>query len=204
MTDEGKTKVPNEEDPAEASRARNRTVMLTPDITGQVRARLQQELGSTEGDFVTPTTSQVRPPRVDQQPRPALGAPQGGFETPAVKQQPKTALVGFLVSFDNGPIGEYFELRTGRIIITSEQGGSGNSLVINHETISPMHAILRVSQSGEIQVLDQLSEHGTSIRRSGTQEDESLSGDKSALEHGDIVRFGQRSFVVCVVQRGEE
>lgn len=201
MADEGKTKAPREEDPAEASRARNRTVMLTPDITGQVRARLQQELGGNEGDFVTPTTSQVRPP---QRPVPEAPQAQAPATTPVAKQIPKTPLVGFLVSFDSGPTGEYYELRTGRMIITSEQGATGNTLVINHDTVSPMHAILRVSQSGEIQVLDQLSEHGTAIRRFGTNEDESLSGDKSALEHGDIVRFGQRSFVVCVIHKGEE
>jgi hypothetical protein len=62
-----------------------------------------------------------------------------------------------------------------------------------------MHAILRITAAGEIQILDQLSEFGTRIRRFGSNEEEQLSGDKSSLEHGDVVKFGDRSFHLCVV-----
>jgi hypothetical protein len=62
-----------------------------------------------------------------------------------------------------------------------------------------MHAILRITPAGEIQILDQLSEFGTHIRRFGSMEEEQLSGDKSSLDHGDIVKFGNRTFHICIV-----
>ncbi len=65
-------------------------------------------------------------------------------------------------------------------------------------TVSPLHAIVKISENGEIQVLDQLSEHGTTIRRiDGTEE--KLSGSMGAVGHGDLVSFGNRSFHVCLI-----
>ena len=194
--------------------------MLTPDVTGQVRARLQNDAGATivpsQSDFVTPgavTQSKptiTEPPRAtppSQQPtqqqsapvRPAAPAPQQ-----PVKQTSTLPLIGFLVSFDSGEAGEYFELRAGRHIITSENNGAANNIYIADQTVSPMHAILRVTPTGAIQILDQLSEHGTKLRRFGATEVEELSGDKAKSEHGDTRAFGQRTFHICVITRGEE
>ena len=108
-------------------------------------------------------------------------------------------VIGFLVSFDHNPNGDVFELRTGRLIVTSEGASGGNYLILKDTTVSPMHAILRVNGPRDIQVLDQLSEHGTLIRRFGDAVEEELSGDKSTIAHGDIIKFGQRKFVVCVI-----
>ena len=220
-----------------STRARNRTVMLTPEITGQVRARLAQELGGPAapqsqtgtGEFTTPTPQgggrsgaflppPATPPASGSMVRSAEGghSPSQSASYAAPAPQPPasgvvrspakvTPLVGFLVSYDSNPNGEVFELRSGRLIVTSEDTGSPGSaaLVIRDETVSPMHAILRISQAGEIQVLDQLSEHGTRIRRFGSQEEEELSGEKGSLEHGDEIKFGNRKFHVCLIVRGE-
>ena len=206
-----------------AHRARNRTVMLTPDVTGQVRARLQQQevgaaLGNGENDFVSPARIAIsmESPSAGQ-PSPIqpiqLGAPTPQpithiAKAPAANARTDSAhlapLVGFLVSFDRGPGAEYFELRSGRWIVTSENNGSTNNLLIEHETVSPMHAILRVSPNGTLQILDQLSEHGTQLKRFGATEVEQLSGDKANLEHGDIVTFGERNFYVCLITKSEE
>ena len=62
-----------------------------------------------------------------------------------------------------------------------------------------MHAILRIDASGVVQVLDQLSEYGTKIKRFGSQEEEQISGEKSTIEHGDIIKFGDRTFHVCIL-----
>lgn len=208
------------------SRARNRTVMLTPEITGQVRARLAQE--------------------AEHQAQPAIGIPMppasvgpgGGFETPrqgspvsrrlpdpvpgfhhtppvahtaahaqAAPQKDgivwgkETKVVGFFVSYDGNPHGEVYLLRAGRVMVTSRPQGETNALVINDESVSPMHAIVRIGERGDIQVLDQLSEFGTKIRRSGSGEEEHLSGDKADVTHGDVIKFGSRSFYVCIVPR---
>ncbi len=110
-----------------------------------------------------------------------------------------TQLVGFLVSFDFEPTGSYLELRTGRLIVTSQMEGSGNCLVLPHESVSPSHAVMRVATGGSIQVLDQLSESGTRIRKFDSGEEVLLSGEKAVLSHGDVVSFGDRSFHVCLV-----
>ena len=111
-----------------------------------------------------------------------------------------STLVGFLLSYDNNPKGDYVELRTGRLMVTCEFDASGNCLVVAHPSVSPMHAIMRVGSGGTIQVLDQLSENGTKIRHAGSNEEEFLSGEKGTLSHGDIVSFGERSFYVCLIK----
>lgn len=208
-----------------ATRARNRTVMLTPEITGQVRARLAQELKGDEappsgqggegipGGFGGSTYQQRDSGAMLKS---GLGAQQ---QPPAAPAQPMKAtpkglkgavwsnpapIVGFLVSFDEDENGEIFDLRVGRLIVTSEPAAAGNYMLINDNSVSPMHAIMRITSGGEIQVLDQLSEFGTKIKRFGSSDVEELSGEKSSIEHGDVIWFGERSFSVCVIAMEEE
>jgi hypothetical protein len=112
-------------------------------------------------------------------------------------------LVGFLVSYDYDPSGSYVELRKGRLLITSETDASGNCLIVDHDTVSPMHAVMRIADGGAVQVLDQLSEYGTRVvRGEGSQdagEEVLLSGDKASVRNGDILSFGDRKFHVCLV-----
>jgi hypothetical protein len=229
----------------QAPRARNRTVMLTPDVTGQVRARMAQgsepppafggflPQGSGGPQFSQPSDGfeSVRPPSTSAQrgisapangafsvpqqasyqaPQPAYqqqyqAAPQQQFGRAAgVSYTKVTPVVGFLVSFDKNAAGEVYELRSGRLIVTSDSGASGNVMYVDDPSVSVGHAILRISTDGDIQVLDQLSEFGTKIRRSGSNTEEELSGDKSSLDHGDVVRFGERKFNVCLLTLPEE
>ena len=223
-----------------ASRARNRTVMLTPEMTNQVRSRFQQEEGEPQvapmslpnprnpvgfetprstngaghdhspssGGFITPQATNARVGYLDPapapQPRPVMAPTPVAMKRSSdegvvwVKEAP---VVGFLVSYDMNPMGSVFELRVGRLIVTN-QPSHENHLMLSDPSVSFNHAIIRVGQSGEIQVLDQLSEMGTSIRRFGAEEAESLSGEKASVEHGDVLRFGKISFHVCMVQRG--
>jgi hypothetical protein len=113
----------------------------------------------------------------------------------------KSAIMGFLVSYDSNPDGDVFNLYAGRLVVTSEVPNSGNYLLLSGESVSPMHAILRLAPSGELQVLDQLSENGTRIKHFGSDSWEELSGDKGTLEHGDIIVFGERKFHVCLVAK---
>jgi hypothetical protein len=115
-------------------------------------------------------------------------------------------LVGFLVSYDYDPLGSYVELRKGRLLVSSDADTSGNCLVVAHETVSPMHAIMRIAEGGAVQVLDQLSEYGTRIVRGGGGQDAGeellLSGDKASIRNGDVLSFGERKFHVCLVTTG--
>lgn len=112
---------------------------------------------------------------------------------------PSNTLVGFLVSFDQECSGDFFELRTGRLVVTCEPIAGGGSLVIDHPSVSPMHAVIRIEMGRPLQILDQLSEYGTRILRARTGREESLSGERSTLNHGDVVIFGERRYHVCLV-----
>jgi len=216
-----------------SSRARNRTVMLTPDTIGQVREQLakdivpkersggaragqaegrQEPAGQVGGSRYTPggQGASSSPPAATPPPQAPTPSPTfsntdgwGNPVTEYVVWMKESPIVGFLVSYDENPNGSVFELRAGRLIVTSESPGSGNFLVIQSDSVSPMHAIMRIGKDGDLQVLDQLSEFGTRIIRLEGEEDEELSGDKSSLEHGDTIFFGERKFHVCMVTREE-
>ncbi len=234
-----------------APRARNRTVMLTPEMTGQLRSRIGREglvtsrdaaaehpNPSPDGEPESPTVEEptafrpmhvhtpktvpftlpeeeepVQPsaPSAVQFQQPSSFKPVAHPVPPDVRQETRpesrvywskqAPVQGFLVSYDTDQNGEVFELRQGRMIVTSERAAHGDYLVIADESISPMHAILRITGAGEVQVLDQLSEFGTKIKRLGSDTFEDLSGERSPVGHGDVIYFGKRSFHVCMVVR---
>lgn len=206
----------------EGSRARNRTVMLTPDVTSQVRNRLAQEIVDdpsgappSRGGFETPVRGQFggagsRAASDAGRPTPVLAhSVQAPTPTPAVQTAEgvywakESPIIGFLVAYDRNENGEVFELRSGRLMVTTSARGDESAMVLQDDTVSPMHAVLRIDSEGGVQVLDQLSEHGTSVtRRDGTTV--SLSGDKGEIRHGDVVSFGARAFHVCIIPRSNE
>jgi hypothetical protein len=188
-------------------RARNRTVMLTPEITDQVRQRLAKELDPIPAAPKAADTGRGFAPLSRGEPPPmhpgyGVSAPQPttGLKTGAIWQKP-SPVIGFMVSYDKDTNGEIFDLRVGRLAVTSEVGTSGSYIHIHDETVSPMHAIMRISSTGEIQLLDQLSEHGTKVKRANGGQVDELSGDKALVYHGDTIFFGKRSFHVCMVSR---
>ena len=225
-------------------RARNRTVMLSPEMTGAVRARIAQgsvpsqsgsepwgnkdpvgNAASRAGESLAP----VQIPLVDQSasdavthdPRtPVLSStpsfvatsasitrgeiqqlPVSGNSRSYMRYQKITPIGGVLISYDLNPDGEIFEIRTGRIIVTSDNSSPGNIIHIADDSVSPSHAVLRMTSEGELQVLDQLSEFGTKVIRNGGDNVIQLSGDKCSLYHGDVLQVGNRSFHVCLVVR---
>ncbi len=111
-----------------------------------------------------------------------------------------TPIIGFFVSFDNDPAGEVLVLRSGRLLVTSEIPASGSYVHIADETVSPMHAILKVTEDSQVQLLDNLSEYGTTIIRTDSGEEVNLSGEKAMLYHGDLVKFGSRCFTLCLIK----
>lgn len=122
----------------------------------------------------------------------------------AIYWKTESPLVGFLVTYDHDPKGSYVELRQGRLMVSNAREESGSCLVVLGESISPMHAIMRVGPAGIVQVLDQLSESGTRVKHMGQTEEEFLSGEKSSVSHGDIIFFGDRKFHVLLVVGEEE
>jgi FHA domain len=224
-----------------ASRARNQTVVLTPELTGQVRAMLGDEDGTRHADplrglaspvqwdsankggveirgesddgFVKPRRAERSTGKISRnEVVEATKAVQSSVSAPVPSREPvqtqnqavkrpvgKTKIVAFLISFDDVPQGEVYEIRVGRWLLTSRPTGHEDYILVEDETISPLHAIVRATEEGKIQVLDQLSEHGTSVTKVGTGKEEEITGAMTTLEHGDKVRFGKRHFVVCSV-----
>jgi hypothetical protein len=116
----------------------------------------------------------------------------------------ETQIVGVLLCYDRLELGEVFLLRVGRLIITSDKEGMSrlsSYLYLNDDTVSPNHAIMKVSHDGGIEILDQLSDSGTMIQKYNAEEEVELLGEKMSVSHGDIIRFGQLRFHVCVLAR---
>lgn len=112
---------------------------------------------------------------------------------------PTSKVVGFLISFDKNKFGDVFEIRAGRWLITSRPTDHGEFILIDDETISPLHAIVRATKEGRIQVLDQLSEFGTGVIRYNESTEQEVSGTMVNVDHGDVLRLGDRRFVVVTI-----
>jgi len=110
-------------------------------------------------------------------------------------------IIGFLVSFDSYEGGEIHEVRVGRWLVSSKRVNEDGLLLIEDESISALHAVIKVLPTGEVHILDQLSEYGTGIMKQGSPHEEDASGGTVKLSHGDVVRFGKRYFVFCSVPR---
>ena len=226
---------------ARASRAKNQTVMLSPEFTGQVRALLNEASGQegsdplnqllSTSDWSKPTDAPAgnggaanggksaqktqqkaaaKPPKKQQAPAPQPPAPAPApAPEPVVKsnssfwlagQSKESKVVGCLVSYDKSDNGEFCELHTGRWFISDKPTPDSTTLVIDDSSVSQLHAVLRISSNGRIDVLDQLSESGTAIIRAGSTEEESVMGGVCSVKNGDSLKVGNRIFHVCVVQ----
>ena len=151
---------------------------------------------SNPGYPVSAPAPQNFPPQESQ---PAVVRERARGTTGTFQLTAPSKLVGFLIAYDNNVNGEVVELRIGRWLLTSRPSEHGDHILVSDESISPLHAIIRVSKEGKVQVLDQLSEFGTGIVSvQGTSEEE-VTGSMVVLHHGDIVRFGKRRFVVCLI-----
>lgn len=138
-------------------------------------------------------------PAANPQRAPRTPVEASGRYSPVSISGEKTKIVAFLISFDKDKVGEVFEIRAGRWLVTSRPTDHGDYILIADDSISPLHAILRATKDGKVQVLDQLSEFGTGVYRSGSDQKIEIAGGLETVNHGDIVRFGERYFVVCIV-----
>jgi len=111
----------------------------------------------------------------------------------------KTKIIGFLISYDKDENGEVFHIRKGRKLITSRPTEHGQYMLIEHPSVSPLHAIIRTTKDNKIQIMDQLSEHGTAITRLGSNEEVEVAGGLETVENGDILRIGEIRFLVFLL-----
>lgn len=271
-----------EPSPLQASRARNRTVMLSSDVTGQMRALIQggntdnveEEENSPNSGFVAPTNfgkgfgvpsngggdtvtelhtapvqthgqsfesnhldidfpSVNRRNKTEMQERPvsttmhdirkskellagnvcateashSLNNAVTSFDhereqlTKARIGFKKSRIFGFLISFDQDENGEILEVREGRSIVTSRFLEQADILLVEDSSVSNPHAVIKADKKGNIMLLDQLSEMGSGVIRSGQSSEIDAVGNPVDLKQGDIVRFGSRYFIYCAVPK---
>ncbi|RMD88108.1 MAG: FHA domain-containing protein [Candidatus Dadabacteria bacterium] len=121
-------------------------------------------------------------------------------EQKAVSSVPKIGsegrLIGWLVDFTN-PLGKATELREDKFFITRDRL-KDNDMLIDDESISTPHALVRVSVEGGVEIQDLMSERGVFVRRENT-DSYRREEDRIELDHGDWVRVGDIEFLVCLV-----
>ncbi len=211
----GAAAVINDSEPSSfdnSNRARNHTLVLSDEFTQKMRKALREDLGSSSSSWDDLTTATLvttlMQEQVDDDGACEVSEITNGrmhrsnTERDALIREQRGALVGFLVSYDDGQAGDMRELRVGRWVVCRKSLGTANfTIVVDDETISESHATLRVHPNGELDVLDQFSERGTAVLRRESAVEEVLCVSATSVKHGDIVRFGQRRFHVCIVER---
>jgi hypothetical protein len=114
--------------------------------------------------------------------------------------QPQTGkLVGWLVSYAD-PKGEASELREGRFFVSGSSLKSSD-FVIADPTVSTPHALVAAGLQDGLRIQDLMSDRGVWFRRRG-QDSFQRVNDSIKLDHGDMVRFGEVEFLVCLVGAG--
>jgi hypothetical protein len=109
---------------------------------------------------------------------------------------PRT-LVGFLVSYENVDVGQYWPLHQGRNVLGRQGAATGLDIEVAHPTTSSLHAILlAAARPGRVVVEDASSTNGTFVN------DNMLTpGQRWELRDGDRIRFGLFNAVIKIIDR---
>lgn len=143
----------------------------------------------------------VRPLRIDQVPLDANPVPaETGVDAATSARLPVRT---YLLQLDDGA--EF--VVTGRTLVGRDpEPGPGESTAERlpvddpDRSISKTHLVVELGANGELRVLDRGSTNGTSVLRVDGRVEPVAAQSSTALEAGDVVQFGQRSF--RVEQRG--
>ncbi len=109
-------------------------------------------------------------------------------------------LIGWLVSYEHNQLGESFEIRAGRTLVSSEDSEGERTLTLEADDICSPHSAMRASSTHRVMVQDVFSTHGTFVTRGGSRNEEKVSGPIE-VKHGDWLRFGQNvKYQVCLIE----
>jgi hypothetical protein len=133
-------------------------------------------------------------------PPPAAGMPptnvMSGFDAGRgadAGKKPRRALAGFLVSFQDDPLGKFWPLYQGRNLVGRAETGQEVDVPIGHGTTSTNHATVE-AEGGRLTLSDLGSTNGTFHN----EEAIGFQGRRE-LRDGDKVRFGGFSVIVINV-----
>jgi len=104
-------------------------------------------------------------------------------------------LVGFLVSFENVELGQYWPIHHGRNVVGRQGAAAGIQIEIAHPTTSSLHAVLlALARPGRVVVEDNNSTNGTFVNDNAL-----AAGQRWELRDGDRVRFGLFNTIIKVI-----
>jgi hypothetical protein len=134
------------------------------------------------------------------QPLPGYKPPPGMAEDPNAVPAPgpgARVLRGFLVSYQVNPLGDFWPLHSGRLLVGRSNSGEALDVPLADATISSRHAAFTVDPgAGPIQIEDTGSTNGTFVN------DEHLGfNGRRELRDGDRVRFGGYTAIIKVITR---
>lgn len=130
--------------------------------------------------------------------RPPSGShePIGAGRSLEVPADAPRVLVGFLVSFDNLELGQYWPIHQGRNVVGRQGATSNVQIELAHPTTSSVHAVLlALGPPGRVLVEDNHSTNGTFVN-----ENPLAAGQRWELRDGDRVRFGLFNTVIKVIE----
>ena len=127
-------------------------------------------------------------------PQAAIGGRDLGADFPL--EGPRV-LVGFLVSYANVDVGQYWPIHQGRNVLGRQGAATGLDIEISHPTTSSLHAVLlATARPGRVIVEDTSSTNGTFVN-----ENMLAPGQRWELRDGDRVRFGLFDTVIKIVAK---
>ena len=133
---------------------------------------------------------------------PAVRPPSGSHEPLGTGRSLEIALdaprvlVGFLVSFENVELGQYWPIHQGRNVVGRQGAAAGIQIEIAHPTTSSLHAVLlALARPGRVVVEDNNSTNGTFVNDNAL-----AAGQRWELRDGDRVRFGLFNTIIKVIE----
>ena len=122
---------------------------------------------------------------------------------PTTSNEPcNSRLVGWLVSYGIDTLGAAYEIRAGRLLITSTPSSDLRTIAVTERSVSSPHMAVNATPKHRVVIQDIFSEHGTFITKNGDEQEQRVSGP-TPLDHGDRLRIGETMrFQVCLIDMG--
>jgi Uncharacterised protein family UPF0547/FHA domain len=105
-------------------------------------------------------------------------------------------LVGWFVSFED-PKRKSIEIRGNKFFITRTQIRPGD-LVVDNESVSSPHALVKVVDGGKVYLQDLLSEHGSAFKDPNSTEYNPVT-DGVTISSGSFIKLGNSEFLLVMI-----
>ena len=132
-----------------------------------------------------------------QEARPVERRPEPPKATPSSKPIIHEGdLVGWLVDYRD-PRGMGLEIRESQFFVSRERL-KATDMVLDDDSISTPHALVRITRQNGVEVQDLMSESGIRIRRRDSNSWQTIE-ERVKLQHGDRIQFGKVEYLIVLV-----